>query len=59
MSMLIPPYLQKNFSSVLDESIIRSSNAIFSKIKKYENYKKEQWFNEKNPFIIALAHKSY
>ncbi len=55
MSMLIPPHLQKDFSSVLDESIIRSSNAIFSKIKKFENYKKEQWFDEKNPFIIALS----
>ena len=55
LSMLIPPHMQKDFADVLDESIIRSSNAIFSKIKKYEDYKKEQWFDEKNPFIIALS----
>lgn len=55
LSMLIPPHLQEDFSNVLDESIIRSSNAIFSKIKKYEDYKKEQWFDENNPFIIALS----
>lgn len=54
-SMLIPPHLQKDFSNVLDESIIRSLNAISSKIKKYEDYKKAQFFNEKNPFIIALS----
>ena len=47
--------MQKDFADVLNESIIRSSNAIFSKIKKYEDYKKEQWFDEKNPFIIALS----
>ena len=55
LSMLIPPHLQTDFSNVLDESIIRSSNAVFSKIKKYEDYKKEQWFDEKKPFIIALS----
>ena len=55
LSMLTPPHLQKDFEDVLDESIIRSSNAIFSKIRKYEDYKKEQWFDEKKPFIIALS----
>lgn len=55
LSMLIPPHLQKDFSDVLDESIIRSSNAVFSKIKKYEDYKKEPWFDPNNPFIIALS----
>lgn len=55
LSMLMPPHLQKDFEDVLNESIIRSSNAIFSKIKKYEDYKKEQWFDEKKPFIIALS----
>jgi len=55
LSMLIPPHLQKDFSDVLDESIIRSSNAIFSKIKKYEDYKKKSWFDDKNPFVIALS----
>ncbi len=55
LSMLIPPHMQKDFADVLDESIIRSSNAIFSKIKKYEDYKKKSWFDEKNPFIIALS----
>lgn len=55
LSMLIPPHLQKDFSKVLDESIIRCSNAVFSKIKKYEDYKKGQWFEENKPFVIALS----
>lgn len=55
LSMLIPPQFQEDFSNVLDESIVRSSNAIFSKIKKYEDYKKEKWFNKEKPFIIALS----
>lgn len=55
LSMLIPPYLQKDFTDVLNESIIRSSNAVFSKIKKYEDYKKKPWFDEKKPFVIALS----
>lgn len=55
LSMLTPPHSQKDFSDVLNESIIRSSNAIFSKIRKYEDYKKEQWVDEKKPFIIALS----
>lgn len=55
LSMLIPPHMQKDFSNVLNESIIRCSSAIFSKIKKYEDYKKEKWFDENKPFVIALS----
>ena len=55
LSMLVPPHMQNDFSSILNESIIRSSNAIFSKIQKYENYKKAKWFDENKPFVIALS----
>lgn len=55
MSLITPPYLQKDFFALLDESIIRNSNAIFYKINKYKDYKNKSWFNEKKPFIIALS----
>lgn len=54
-SMLTPPHSQKDFSRVLDESIIRSSNAISAKFHKYNEYKKADWIDERNPFIIALS----
>lgn len=54
-SMLVPPHLQHDFYDILDESIIRSLTAISSKIKKYGDYKRADWFNEQNPFIIALS----
>lgn len=52
LSMLTPPHLQKDFSDVLNESIIRSSNAIFSKIRKYEDYKKSNGLMKKSLLLL-------
>ncbi|RKZ48411.1 MAG: hypothetical protein DRR16_19740 [Candidatus Parabeggiatoa sp. nov. 3] len=55
-SMLIPPYLRKDFYNNLDESIVRHSNAITSKNKKYiDQYSNLKWVNGNEPFVIALS----
>jgi len=56
LSMFIPPWLQTDFSKVLDEAIIRYSNAIHSKQKKYiKEYSKCDWVDTSAPFVIAMA----
>jgi hypothetical protein len=55
-SMIVPPHLQEDFQELLNESIVRNSNAILSKSKKYlEKYTKCEWVSEDIPFIIALS----
>lgn len=56
MDMFIPPKNQGDFFQVQHEAIIRQSNAITSKIKKYENeYSKCDWVKEDVPFVIAMS----
>lgn len=56
LSMILPPHQQKDFYKVLNESIIRYSNAIMNKQKKYtNNYCNCEWVDTKNPFIVAMA----
>lgn len=53
---LLPPYLNDNFNQNLIYSIIRYSNAISYKLKKYkETYLLKEWVEAKNPFVIAMA----
>tara|TARA_R100000935_G_C2803922_1_gene151756 strand:+ start:51 stop:1130 length:1080 start_codon:yes stop_codon:yes gene_type:complete len=55
-SMLMPPHKQTDYYSILDESIVRNSNAIIGKSKKYlEKYTKCEWVSEDFPFVIALS----
>lgn len=56
LSMLEPPFLQKNFYNELDESIVRHSNAILSKSKKYlSEYSTLDYIDDTTPYIIALS----
>ena len=56
MDMFIPPKNQEDFFQIQHEAIIRQSNAITSKIKKYENeYSKCDWVREDVPFVIAVS----
>lgn len=56
LSMLEPPFLQKNFYKELDESIVRHSNAILSKSKKFLNeYSSLNYIDDTTPYIIALS----
>lgn len=56
LSMVVPPHLQRDFQEVLDESIVRNSNAILGKSKKYlKKYLECDWVSEDIPFIIALS----
>jgi hypothetical protein len=55
-SMIVPPHKQDDFNEVLNEAIVRNSNAILGKSYKYiEKYINCEWVNEENPFIIALS----
>lgn len=56
LTMIVPPHKQDDFFEVLDEAIVRNSNAILSKSRKYiEKYKKCDWVKEDHPFIIAVS----
>lgn len=56
MDMFMPPKLQQDFYDVLDEAIVRESNAIVSKYKKYQNeYAKCEWVDVDKPYVIAIA----
>jgi hypothetical protein len=56
LTMIVPPHKQKDFVEVMDESIVRNSNAILSKSSKYrEKYKDCAWVDESSPFVVALS----
>lgn len=55
-SMIVPPNRQEDFYELLNESIVRNSNAILSKSSKYlEKYINCEWVHEEVPFLIALS----
>lgn len=56
MDMFIPPKNQEDFYQIQHEAIVRQSNAITSKMKKYESeYSKCDWIKEDVPFVIAMS----
>lgn len=56
LSMIVPPHKQEDFYEVLDEAIVRNSNAILGKSSKYlEKYLNCDWVDEESPFVIALS----
>jgi hypothetical protein len=55
-SMIIPPNKQEDFFEIINESIVRNSNAINGKSIKYkEKYINCEWVKEETPFLIALS----
>ena len=56
MDMFIPPKNQIDFYDVLDEAIVRDSNAITSKYKKYQKeYSKCEWVDIDKQYVIAIS----
>lgn len=56
LSMIVPPKLQSDFYQVLDEAIVRTSNAIVFKHQKYtQSYIRYDWIKEDAPYVIAVA----
>lgn len=56
LSMTLPPHLQSDFYSVMDEAITRYSTAINSKNNKYiKEYTKCEWVAKEEPFLIAIS----
>ena len=55
-SMFTPPWDNPNFTSEMDEAIIRYSSAVNSKKGKYDKqYSKLSWVKPDTPFVIAIA----
>lgn len=56
LSITEPPQLQKDFYDVMDEAIVRYSNAINSKNNKYiKDYSNCEWVASYDPFLIASS----
>lgn len=56
MNMFIPPKKQDDFYNIQHEAIVRHSNSIAGKKKKYENgYAECEWVKSDIPFVIALS----
>ncbi|KFZ27480.1 MAG: hypothetical protein KQ78_00217 [Candidatus Izimaplasma bacterium HR2] len=53
---LNPPWLLNDYSTLINESIVRCSNALTSKKNKYVNsYKSKEHVKDDAPFLVALA----
>lgn len=53
---LEPIHLSPSFSEIIDEAIVRYSNAISLKNEKYKNeYSSKDWIEQDKPFTLALA----
>ena len=50
-----PVWKLPNYEQIINEGIIRCSNAVQSKNKKYEDYKKLEWVDENIPYIVAVS----
>lgn len=55
MSMIRPFANNQEFSSIIDEAIVRHSNSFLSKKKKYVEYLTESWVKPDIPYIIAIS----
>ena len=55
LSMLRPFTDKQEFSSIIDEAIVRHSNSFHAKKKKYAEYLKEPWISSSTPYIIAIS----
>lgn len=56
MDMFIPPKNQEDFFQIQHEAVVRQSNAVTYKMKKYENeYSKCDWVKGDVPFVIAVS----
>jgi hypothetical protein len=56
LSMIVPVQHQEDFKTLIDEAIVRNSNAINTKSKKYlEKYITCDWVKPEVPFVIALS----
>lgn len=50
-----PVWKIPDYEQIINEGIIRCSNAVQSKNKKYEDYRKLEWVDENIPYIVAVS----
>lgn len=55
MTTLTPLWKLSDFKAIIDEGIVRASNSINEKLKKYSKYSKLDWVDENVPYIVGLS----
>lgn len=50
-----PLWKLPNYHSIIDEGIVRASNSINEKLKKYGKYSELAWFDSNAPYIVGLS----
>lgn len=55
LNQIRPIWKLPNFNEIMDEGIVRASNSISKKLKKYDQYKKLAWVDESKPYIVAVS----
>lgn len=55
MKVIRPLWKLKDYHSIINEGIVRASNSINEKLKKYEKYSKLDWVNTNAPYIIGVS----
>lgn len=55
MKVTFPLWKLKDYHLIINEGIVRASNSINEKLKKYKEYSKLGWFNTNTPYIVAVS----
>lgn len=55
MEVMRPLWKLEDYHSIINEGIVRASNSINEKLKKYEKYSKLDWVDTNVPYIIGVS----
>lgn len=55
MAVLKPLWKLEDYHTIINEGIVRASNSINEKLKKYKNYSKLDWVSTDVPYIVGVS----
>lgn len=55
MDTMRPIWKLENYHSIIDEGIVRASNSINEKLRKYEKYSQLDWVDTNVPYIVGIS----
>lgn len=55
MKVMQPLWKLEDYHSIINEGIVRASNSINEKLKKYEKYSKLDWVDTNVPYIVGVS----
>ncbi|ENU93549.1 hypothetical protein F971_00807 [Acinetobacter vivianii] len=55
IDVMKPLWKLEDYHSIINEGIVRASNSINGKLKKYQQYSKLDWIDTKVPYIIGVS----